>query len=970
MKKLLVVAFLAVPCVHAQAVSGTTASVRSEIPSSDRHISRPSVTVGRPKVYTYQRVFPLLDGRFQDTAAITVNQLNLTPDSASAYLLDAIQIGIAASVAFNPVTGALNSAATQNYTTAMNLQNNLLSQEQSLLTQLQTAQTAQNSAQAAVDALSPTDAKNPANPTVMASTAANNQVTNAKAQLATVTALQAAQTAPTYQSPGTPPTPTALGTLPTLTPPSANTGPSLPPTKQLENQVEILGDRLMKVVGALTQPDDLYGKNLFLIEFNPSVQYSPKNNLVLRTGYTVTCNGAATTVVELYPRASSVNIADSKYRDSKLSLSFLLSLFSTGASASYNREHLKQTQALAESSFVTGYGVGDSTFGWVFGKVFGQDTVSSGVKTTYALVAGDDSCSKDSALVVTQSALEWAKENNHDAPQKPPKGVKKTLANWTYPAATLGGTNPNRTVHITKMAYSPVAYDPTKPTSTNSAVLVTIEFDRDLDYQLSLTADGTLVKRVRDTFGRATTSGGSGGLLEASQLDPMTWIPTGNRSLLLKLDSSQIKLGFPQLLFSSPLSTTSLSDALAPISPAPATPLTVDIKVLGRQLDCGLKSGSCEATLLPAPAYAAGIFKPILVARHISTGANASTNPNGDTLYVTVDLSQTTTTASSTAGTQFVAGDSVPTWSGAARAAIVLQSGKMFPLNCNTDDPKRLACTFPKRDDSAVVAQSEGYSFAVSDSQYTNVGPLIGFKDAKCINSSGLDLCRSPLLWSYDPPVPKMDHGAPYWKISPKLLGLRCDSKVTLQLTNQSQLEGVLNCPIAAVECPDKCTVDFTIHPVDLPNLEDIMTVLVNGEQHNPLRIGRVAFGVSPIVSKMDVTANAVTLSGLNLFFDQLQIGANGKPFPAVKNCALLANGRSICTFTKGEFGKSAGLVFFSYKGQSAAAVSSITADTTLTGLMYTPPAKRSADTKQVPAPADATLAKKEKDVTHTFLIQ
>jgi hypothetical protein len=529
------------------------------------------------------------------------------------------------------------------------------------------------------------------------------------------------------------------------------------------------------------------------------------------------------------------------------------------------------------------------------------------------------------------------------------------------------------------MAYSPVAYDPTKPTSTSLAVLVTIDFDRDLDYQLSLTAEGTLVKRVRDTFGRATASGGSGGLLEASQLDPMTWIPTGNRSLLLRLDSSQIKLGFPQLLFSSPLSTTSLSDALAPVSPPPAAPARVDIKVLGRQLDCGLKSGSCDATLLPAPAYAAGAFKPILVARHTSTGANASTDPTGDTFYVTVDSSQSTNTASSNAGTQFVAGDSIPTWSGAARAAIVLQSGTMYPLNCNTDDPKRLACTYPKRDDPALVGRSEGYSFAVSDPQYSGVGPMIGFKDSKCKNSVGLDLCASPLLWSYEPPVAKMDQGIPYWKISPKILGLRCDSKVTLQLTNQSQLEGVVNCPASGLECPDKCTVDFKIHLGDLPNLEDFMTILVNGEQRNPLRIGRVAFGVSPIVSKIDVTADAVTLSGLNLFFDQLQIGVNGKPFPATKNCALLANGRSNCVFTKGEFGKSAGMVFFAYKGQAPAAVSAIAADETLISLMYTPPptpdpkakdTKTATDAKPAPAAPDAATAKKEKDATRTFLIQ
>jgi hypothetical protein len=130
-------------------------------------------------------------------------------------------------------------------------------------------------------------------------------------------------------------------------------------------------------------------------------------------------------------------------------------------------------------------------------------------------------------------------------------------------------------------------------------------------------------------------------------------------------------------------------------------------------------------------------------------------------------------------------------------------------------------------------------------------------------------------------------------------------------------------------------------------------------------------------VSKMDVTANVVTLSGLNLLFDQLQIGADGKPFPAAKSCALLANGRSTCAFTRGEFGKSPGIVFFSYKGQAPAAVSAIAADGTPTILMYTPPPKpdpKTTTTKTMvdakSAAGDAAAAKKEKDVTRTFLIQ
>jgi hypothetical protein len=895
-------------------------------------VKHPDVSMGRPKVYSYKRAFPLLDGRFQDRAAITVSALILNPVAANATRLDAIQTGIAAGVQFSPMAGAINSAATQNYTTQMNFQQNLLGQQQSLFGQLQTQQQTQALDQAAVDQLSPTDQKDPTNPKVVALNVVNNQITATNAQLASVKAQQAAVTAPTYVSPGTAPTPTALGTLPSLTPATIPTaGPNYPPSKQLEYQVGTIDDRLMAVLGAMTQPDSLTGKTFYLVEFDPSVIYSPGNKLQLHTDYQVSCDGAkdSASVVELYPRASSVNIADSKYRDSKISLTALLSLFSTSVSASYNREHLRQTSALAESSFVTGYGVGRDTFGWTFGKVFGADTVSPGVKTTYALVAVKGECEK---LTVQQTAINWAKEGKHKWPDLSDK--EKEFAKWDYAGTELGvtpvGAATQPSMRVVKMAYGPVAYDATKASSAKPDVVVSLEFAQDLDYELTLTANGSLVKRARDTFARATTANNSNtGLLEATALDPMTWIATGSRSLLLKLDPAQASLGFPQIMFSSPSATTALSDALPVVkltkaewiaaNPGQTWPL-VDIKVLGRTLDCGYTNGSCDLGNLPAPSYTAGTFRPLLVARHLSPAGD-------DTFYLTVNSVQTQVDSTG-ANTQFITNDGTPTWSSAARVAVVDDVlNKMYPLTCTTSDVPRLTCTFPRsRLGEKVPGADTPIQLAVADSQFTG-GATIAFKDQVCAGGT----CRAPLLWSFDAPIALDKTG---WSLSMKVLGI--DAASDVELASLSQPKGVVSCPAGAV-APVKCTVVFKIVPTDLRNLQDLMSVTVAGYPGVSLTIGPIARSVAPYVASIDIDSANVTLNGINLLFDQLQVGIGGKPF-AVTGCDLMQNHRSYCSIPVAAFGKQAGTLYYKYGGDPVQPLNQTTAGV-LKLASFTPPA-------------------------------
>ena len=92
-------------------------------------------------------------------------------------------------------------------------------------------------------------------------------------------------------------------------------------------------------------------------------------------------------VVDLYPSASAVNIDNNKYKDSNWGLAFLASFFSWGFNAAYNHDHLQISQSLGQSALITGTGIGKQQFGWAFGRNLGDDMVSPGTRTVFALLA-------------------------------------------------------------------------------------------------------------------------------------------------------------------------------------------------------------------------------------------------------------------------------------------------------------------------------------------------------------------------------------------------------------------------------------------------------------------------------------------------------------------------------------------------------------------------------------------------------
>src|SRR5262249_17912821 len=92
-------------------------------------------------------------------------------------------------------------------------------------------------------------------------------------------------------------------------------------------------------------------------------------------------------------------------------------------------------------------------------------------------------------------------------------------------------------------------------------VPVTISTDHDIDAQQVVLVNGRVIRRSRDSFGRALT-GGPTGLLETQTIDADTWVPTDSRTMTLSLDPSRYGRHFPEIQIKSPAGVVLISDLL------------------------------------------------------------------------------------------------------------------------------------------------------------------------------------------------------------------------------------------------------------------------------------------------------------------------------------------------------------------------------------------------------------------------
>jgi hypothetical protein len=531
------------------------------------------VEIGSPKILEYSRVFPLLDGLFQDVAATQVSALALSPNAPNAASLDALQQVFALQLQYSATAGVQNGLAAQQSSVASNyavFQNLLLQQQSTLLAAQVNAQNQLGKAQLVLDSL--------VNPTDAEKTTATQQVTVAKDNLDSVTS-QLGQVqgtlaknltvSPSFKDMTTnapASTPTLSNVAPTIPPAPDKFSPNFPATKQMDNQITLLWERLARLVETLNQGND-QNEDVYLVELDTNIVPYRRKHQLLNVRYNLTCDAGMgrPRVIDMYPRNAAVNVLDEKYRETRFGLGALLSFFSVGLNASYNRDHLKISQSLSQSSYITGYGVGGSSVGWLYGISLGDDAITPGVRSVYALVSIPKSCS---SAKIEAPLVEWTKDPAMSSPGASVQHDEHDVAlDWTtagFPRPTdASRTRCPKGGCVSKVVYSPIEYD----SGSQTGVMVTVSLDpstASLDKEEIININGRYLQRARDNFGRAiSTTGitGSGGILESGTLGVNTWLPVSSTTFVMNLDAISFGGKFPNISLQSPSGVIDLSNS-------------------------------------------------------------------------------------------------------------------------------------------------------------------------------------------------------------------------------------------------------------------------------------------------------------------------------------------------------------------------------------------------------------------------
>ncbi len=831
----------------------------------------PDVTLGRPKVGGYDRIYPFLDGLFQDVATTKLNVLTLDPNGANASSLDAVLNSFQAGVSFSATAGAANAFSQQlNNAVAspFGAQSQLIGQQAQLIQASLGAQqqvTNANNLVQQLTASSPNSDQLAAAQQAATAAAANlaginAQITNLSNQFKLLPAGPTGVTGASFTGPTGPTAPTGQTltspTLPTAFGATGPTGVSFPASKQMDNQVNLLWERLSRLVGTLARPDSIPGGyGIDLMEIDVGITPVNRKKQLLEVEYELGCQtGEAPRVLDLFPSASAVNLVDSKYRENRIGLAAVLSWFSVGINAAYNRDHLQMTQALGQSGYITGYGIGASGFGWLFGRNLGDDTITPGTRRVFALIAAPDTCGNFS---VRARRSQWFHDGDDDHRVEL---LADGAQNWYdpktggLPAAAVQTAGQTVADAMTRLTYIPVDYDPANPTNTPAQVAVTME--QPVDPQQIVSINGAIVHRARDFFGRGV-SGSTGapaqGVLETSTaLAPNSWLPTGQNSFVLTLDPSGYGGRFPDIVVTMPNGRTySVSNAIGSCR-------SVEIRVAGRLFNCSAST----AADLPALGYPAGTQSNLFLSRWQVSGQGER-----DRLLIVSAQDHAPVAAAAAGATpalQVVSGGPSP-WS--TQAAVFATWGNtMYRLRC---DPlaTRLSCQLPP---GAKVSFDKQAVVDLWDPNHTG-GRL---KASQSTETCGGATC-SPLVWQLGTPAWIQDR-ARAWSLTLRvdLINAPDGTSVTLVggLTSPLDLDTRTCGPVTA----EVCHVTFSVPQSRFSAVTDSMLLRFGDGSLASAALFNLRALTQPVVT--GYSDDQKTITGQNLILTQLRVGDSGEP--------------------------------------------------------------------------------------------
>jgi hypothetical protein len=853
------------------------------------------VEIGVPKILEYSRVYPLLDGLFQDVAATQLASLTLNPNAPNASALDALQQVFQLQLQYSATAGIQNNLAAQQSATAStfaSFQNALLQQQSQLVAAQFTAQQQVGAAQQAMDSL--------ASPTSDQTAAAKQRLQVATDNLNSITAqLNAVQNAlgksltagPTFSAP-TPTPPTNPPALPTPPSPALPTGPNgsspnFPATKQMDNQITLLWERLTRLVETLNQgnnPDE----KLYLVEFDTNIMPHDRNHQMLNIRYPLGgCDGKQPYVLDMYPRNAAVNVLNEKYKETRFGLGALISFFSFGLNASYNRDHLKISQALSQSSYITGYGVGQSTVGWLYGISLGDDSIAAGVRSVYALIAVPSSCN---GAQIFPPVVEWTKDPAMTEGKKPKVANENVVVGWgskLFSEQESAAPRCPATGCVSKIMYSPVDYG---SSDTQAPVMVTATFapgTATLDKEEMVNVNGRYLQRARDTFGRAVVATGitgSGGILETGSLSVNTWLPVSSTTFVMNLDGLLFKNKFPNVLLQSPRGVIDLTNSFIQ---------NADVVISGVNWDCSTNCGY----ILPQLARQRLSEGRIAIARWAASGPpedlNDPTSKPMDQLCITVlegsSNQPSATQSATTSALQILTDTDSNVWG--SRPSVVLDynldfNDRMSPIKeCQALGARWVCRVVQSWRDREMVVRIEDFDH-----------PSGTFVGKGILPPCQGDQCTNPFIWRNPPPVWNDPDGAQNaWTLTLPMANLQQNDKPTLSNAQKWSL------PAEPLNCKDFskiCVVRFTIPKNQFDNIKGTTWLRVleaDGKSRGtPSNLG-LRSAISPVVTV--ISPDQLSFTGRNLVFDKIQVGENGKPMPILCNAAADATQCSLAKY-------------------------------------------------------------------------
>lgn len=431
---------------------------------------------------------------------------------------------------------------------------------------------------------------------------------------------------------------------------TAQNGQSLPASKQMENFIALLHERLAQQLSVIYDDYARQDADLYLVQFDVGVYPSKHSKrkvakvefeVTAAAGESCTDNSNGIKAYELYPSAAAYNITQyygkSNHTGVRGAVSYLAGM---GGTIEYQRQRDQLRASINQSIYVTGFGAGTCRFGWYYAPNPFENMVSPGLRTSYLLLMvpkqGVNTGSVKSTPKISMAPsfgwmaqddplrgkLQAVRWNPVDLPATEPKGLQvaqieyspvrlsenaqtlpvvriaesSTSKSPTVPTAVSSSGSPKKLADAggaSSSAHQPsdaktsnpqitsketpeasTSANPSLPDSASNSVpsnkspegsgeslsgkpssdpetsSLQITFREVTDPNLIVIANGTLIKRVRDTRGRGTflvpvtapasdspgaDVSASFGLLESDTYGPDTWIAIGPRAIQINL---------------------------------------------------------------------------------------------------------------------------------------------------------------------------------------------------------------------------------------------------------------------------------------------------------------------------------------------------------------------------------------------------------------------------------------------------